>query len=493
LRELLAPYGVEFACDGASPCGACRIQVLKGELTISQQDKEILTPDELADGWRLACRARVNTSLQLNCAPSDLVILGDESRAPALGRTGLGVAVDIGTTTVVAQLIELSNGTVLAQRSGLNPQVAHGADVMSRVRFALGSAELTATIRDFIGSLIVDMAAERAAEIQEVVMVGNTVMHHLFAGLDVEPLSHVPFSSPNLGEQRFLCESLNWKINRAACIRILPCIGGFVGSDILAGIIAVDFAHRNELCALIDLGTNGEIVLGDRHRLICASTAAGTAFEAGSIRMGMRASTGAVSRVFVCDGLVECGVIGNGEARGICGSGLVDAVAAGLGLGLILAGGRFQNGAKTIPLVGPVQLFQADVRELQLAKAAVAAGLRILLDHWGARISDLKHVFLAGAFGNYVRPCSAARIGLLEIPVERVSAVGNTALRGAKSLFGQAHPSANIPIEHISLASDRRFQDTFVDCLSFPESMSGNALQNGRNGELFPRSACDCT
>jgi uncharacterized 2Fe-2S/4Fe-4S cluster protein (DUF4445 family) len=488
LRELLAPHGVEFACDGDSPCGACRVRVLQGDLPISKQDAEIFTPEELADGWRLACRAFAISDLRIDCAPSDVVILGDESRVQPSGRSGLGVAVDVGTTTVVAQLIDLLNGTVLAQRSGLNPQVAHGADVMSRVRFALTGTELTSCIREFIGSLIADMAPECATEIQEVVLVGNTVMHHLFAGLDVQPLSHVPFASPNLGEQQFSAESLQWKINHTARIRLLPCIGGFVGSDILAGIIAVDFAHRDELCALIDLGTNGEIVLGNRRRLVCASTAAGTAFEAGSIKMGMRASSGALSRVFIRNGRFECGFIGDGEPRGICGSGLVDAVAAGLDLGLISQNGRFRDGAKTLPLISSVQLFQPDIRELQLAKAAIAAGLRILLEHWKAQLHDVKHVFLAGAFGNYVRPCSAARIGMIEVPVERVSPAGNTALRGAKMLFGQTQPLADLSIEHISLASDAQFQDTFVNCLSFPSNVATNGRATLRDGEVLPRS-----
>jgi uncharacterized 2Fe-2S/4Fe-4S cluster protein (DUF4445 family) len=487
LRELLSPYGVEFACDGDSPCGACRIKVLQGELPVTKQDQEIFTAQELADGWRLACRAFANGHLRLDCAPSDVVILGDEAHAQPSGRTGLGVAADIGTTTVVAQLIDLLNGTVLAQRSGLNPQVAHGADVMTRVRFALNSTALTTSIREFIGSMIADMAAEREAEIQEVVLVGNTVMHHLFAGLDVEPLSHVPFASPNLGEQQFSPEALNWKMNPSARVRLLPCIGGFVGSDILAGIEAVEFAHRDELCALIDLGTNGEIVLGNRHRVICASTAAGTAFEAGSIKMGMRASTGALSRVFVRNAHLEFGVIGDGQPRGICGSGLVDAVAAGLELGSILHNGRLRDGVKSLPLARPLELFQSDIRELQLAKAAIAAGLRILLDCWPAQASDVKHVFLAGAFGNYVRPTSAARIGMLQVPVECVSPAGNTALRGAKLLFGQTQPLANIPIEHISLAADPRFQDTFVECLSFPGSSALSETKNQRDPEVVPR------
>lgn len=492
LRELLAPYGVEFACDGDSPCGACRIKLLEGDLEVTRQDAEIFTRQELAEGWRLACRAYAHSSLRLNCEPWDMVILSDDAPLPATGGAGLGVAIDIGTTTVVAQLCDLSSGKLLGQRSALNPQVMHGADVMSRVRLALTSGELTGIIREFIGSLIEELTPGRETEVTEVLLVGNTVMHHLFAGLDVEPLSHVPFASPHMGEQRFSARALGWKLEESATIRFLPCIGGFVGSDILAGILSVDLPKREELCALIDLGTNGEIVLGNRSRILCASTAAGTAFEAGSIKMGMRASTGAVSRVSARNGALECGVVGGGEPRGICGSGLVDAVAAGLDLGAILPGGRLRNGAKTFPIMGPVQLWQSDIRELQLAKAAIASGLRILLDRWGAEFADVKQVYLAGAFGNYVRPCSAARIGMLELPVERVVAAGNTALRGAKLLLGRGLPAGLVRIEHINLASDLRFQETFVQCLGFPESASRDTAAIKQEGEVATRSKCDC-
>ena len=236
-------------------------------------------------------------------------------------------------------------------------------------------------------------------EIVEVVLVGNTVMHHLFCGLDIEPLTHVPFASPNLGEQRLHAAELGWRLSPNAVIRFLPCIGGFVGSDILAGIVAVGLHTGNDLRALIDLGTNGEISLGNCERILCASTAAGSAFEAGSIKMGMRASTGAISRVFLNNGEMDCTVVGDVEPRGICGSGLVDAVAAGLNGGTIGVSGRFSNRAKEFTVGGTVKLWQADVRELQLAKGAIASGMRILLDRWGASIDDIKEVFFPERLG----------------------------------------------------------------------------------------------
>jgi uncharacterized 2Fe-2S/4Fe-4S cluster protein (DUF4445 family) len=252
-------------------------------------------------------------------------------------------------------------------------------------------------------------------------------------------------------------------------IRFIRCIGGFVGSDILAGIAAAGLHRATRLSALIDLGTNGEIVVGDRDGLECASTAAGPAFEAACISSGMRAATGAIAEVSYDGGRFECQVIGGGPGRGICGSGLVDAAAAALDSGLLLASGRFANGARELRLAETVTLSQRDLRELQLAKAAIAAGLRILCARRGAPIEDLERVYLAGAFGNYVRIPSAERIGLLEMDPERVEPAGNTALRGAKLALLDPAALDGIEINHVELAAVEGFQETFVDCLGYPE------------------------
>jgi uncharacterized 2Fe-2S/4Fe-4S cluster protein (DUF4445 family) len=470
LQNLLSSRGMEFPCGGLGTCGGCRVQILEGHAEPSPEERAVLSREDLLDGWRMACYLRAETDLKLRIEQWSMAVLVDDTQLAKTRRQGLGIAIDLGTTTIVAQLLDLTTGKLLGFRTALNPQAVHGADVMSRVRFAFDSSELTAVIRNFLGGMIQDVASGRQQEIVEVVLVGNTVMHHLFCGIDTEPLSHVPFASPNLGEQQFRAEDLDWHLPNSTAIRFLPCIGGFVGSDILAGIIAVGLHTGDRLRALIDLGTNGEISLGNRERILCASTAAGTAFEAGSIKMGMRAATGAISRVLYDRGSMQCDVIGDVEPRGICGSGLVDAVAAGLNAGIIAPRGRYNNGSKEFTLAGTVKLWQADVRELQLAKAAIASGMRILLDHWGATIDDVEEVYLAGAFGNYVRAESAVRIGLLEASAERLVPSGNTALRGAKMLIGESDfPVLNM-IQHIGLASDPNFQERFVDCMAFPEA-----------------------
>jgi len=413
LLGTLADHGVEFPCGGAGNCGGCRVRVLSGSLAISKADREIFTHEELEQGWRLACQAHADESLVLECEQWEMDVLSDASAPIARGKRGLGVAIDLGTTTIAAQLLDLNTGTVLAIETELNPQARFGSDVMSRVHAALEGNDLTTVLRVTLGNLVARLVRGRADEVINVVLVGNTVMHHLFAGCDVEPLSHVPFASPNLGTQVFAPRELAWGLPTECPIRFAHCLGGFVGSDILAGIVATGMAASDELVALIDLGTNGEIAIGNRHRIVCASTAAGPAFEAGAITMGMRAVTGAISHVSLIDDELKATVIGDVEPRGICGSGLVDAVAAGLRSGAIVASGRIADGTKVFKVAGTVVLYQSDIRELQLAKGAIAAGFRILLRKLDADIGAVSKVYLAGAFGNYVQIESAIQIGLI--------------------------------------------------------------------------------
>ncbi len=469
IADILAAYGVEFPCGGSDLCGGCRVRVAEGNLAARIEDKFVFTEEELAEGWRLACRARVESPLKIEIGQWVTPVLVDATRLSGGFRSGLGIAVDVGTTTIAAQLLDLRTGEVLAVRTALNPQCAHGADVMSRILFAMSSPALTPMIRDAIGGMVAEVAGNRSGEIREVLLVGNTVMHHLFAGIDVEPLSHAPFVPVDAGEQTFSADYLGWSLPASCRIRFLRCIGSFVGSDILAGIGAVDIAGAGDLSTLIDLGTNGEIVLGNRDRILCASTAAGPAFEAASISMGMRAASGAISHVFLRDQALECHVIGNTPPRGICGSGLVDAVAAALDRNAILPSGQLANGAREFPISDPVRLTQNDVRELQLAKAAIASGLRLLLHRWGAESDGIEVVHLAGAFGNYVRLESAVRIGLLEVAPCKITAAGNTALRGAKLLLLSPDPPSLPPIEHVPLAFEPGFQEAFFACLKFPE------------------------
>ncbi len=474
LRDVLFAYGVEFPCGGRGRCRRCRVRVLEGALSRSEADARLLSASEIDEGWRLACHATADAALTLEIGQMEAAILADDSAFEFAPREGYGVAVDLGTTTLVAQLLDLRTGHVLAVRTALNPQAVHGADIMSRVQYAVadgGAVELARLVRGRIGELVAEVVGAGkapASEVGRVTVVGNTVMHHLFCGIDSEPLSHVPFEPVRDGLECFAARDLGWTAGPEATVHFLPCLGGFVGSDILAGMLAVKLAERDKLTGLIDLGTNGEILFGTRARMICASAAAGPAFEGGRISSGMRAATGAISEVAIEDGGFRCRVLGNTSPRGLCGSGLVDAVAGALDLGLIRTNGRLANGP--VQLAPSVAITQSDIRELQLAKGAVAAGIRIILQRLGAEAGDVDRVYLAGAFGNYVNLASARRIGLVPFPDEQVTQAGNTALLGAKlALFAPdlGFTDLRTRAEHISLAADAGFQEIFVEEMLF--------------------------
>ncbi len=492
LQDVLFAHGVEFPCGGRGRCKGCRIKVLEGSLPVTEEDRQRLSAGELAEGWRLACQARAGGDLKIELAQWEAAILTDDSSFAFTPQSGLGIAVDVGTTTVVAQLLDLATGRVLAVRAELNAQARHGADIMSRVEFAMADRAgrvLEREIRQQIGRLLGELLVaagsgggvppgapggspcrqvNEASRLKRVLLVGNTVMHHLFCGIDLEPLSHYPFEPVSPGPRVFRAEELGWELPGDPAVWFLPCLGGFVGSYILAGLLATRLYEAERPGALIDLGTNGEIVVGNRERLLCASTAAGPAFEGARISQGMRAATGAISEVRLECGRLRCRVLGHGEARGICGSGLVDAVAAGLDLGAIRATGRLAKG-ESFPITPSVSLTQHDIRELQLAKGAIAAGLRLLLEQWGIAPDQLERVFVAGAFGNYINYASARRIGMLKLPPEKVQPAGNTALLGAKlalfdaSTHNGAYPLLLNKIRHVALNEDPNFQDAFVE------------------------------
>lgn len=481
LQDVLFAHGVEFPCGGRQRCKGCRVRVVKGEIPITAEQELLLTREELSAGWRLSCTGKAETDLTLELGQWEAAILADNTCFEFTPREGLGVAVDLGTTTLVAQLLDLSSAHVLAVRSTLNLQARFGADVMSRVGYAVkddGHEHLRKMVRHQIGRLIEELleaAGSPDKQIKIVTIVGNTVMHHLFCGIDIAPLAAYPFEPVRDGLETFRASDLGWDIAGDPTVRFLPCLGGFVGSDILAGILATRLGESSALMGLVDLGTNGEIVIGNRRKVLCSSTAAGPAFEGARISMGMRAATGAISAVALKDGRMACHVLGEVEPRGICGSGLVDAVSVALDLGSIQPSGRLRDGANSkLLLASPVELTQTDIRELQLAKGAIAAGIRLLLKRWNAEIKDLNCLYLAGAFGNYINLDSARRIALLNLPLEMIKPAGNTALLGAKlALFNSEesdfeYSDLREKTEHITLNTEPDFQDVYVEEMGFP-------------------------
>ncbi len=436
-------------CGGKGTCGKCRV-------TVNGQEK-------------LACRTSVDRDLYVHtCEAKEAKILttGTGVQITPDGTDQYALAFDIGTTTVVAYLLDGQTGTLLAQGSCMNPQLRFGADVISRIQYALKEDReiMPHCIRTAMEQLAAETAEKAGISLESVTsaaIVGNTAMHHLMLGIDPKPLVTPPYM-PAVSEAQ-----------QRGIARILPNIAGFVGGDTVGCMVSTRFDQNEELTLLIDIGTNGEMVLGNRHRRIACSTAAGPAFEGAKISCGMRGAEGAVDHVTLKDNQLHHHVIGDVPPAGLCGSGLLDLVAVLLDLGIIDESGRMKS--KAYNLCPNVTLTQKDVREVQLAKAAIRAGIELLAETIGAEVSDIRKVYLAGAFGNYMDPSSACRIGMIPpVLLDRIIPIGNAAGEGAKLCalsreeFAYSQRLAK-ETEFLELASLPQFQDRYVDALEFCE------------------------
>lgn len=403
----------------------------------------------------------------------------------------LGAAVDIGTTSIACYLLDLQKGTVLTTASTINPQFSYGADVIGRANYALeqGEEPLTACIREKVNELLGQMCEKAAVvcrDVYSICLVGNSCMHHLYLGISPWSMVHAPYQPAVNTGMCLSAKEYGLQAAETAELVWLPLIAGFVGADTVACLLSTELAWQDELSLMIDIGTNGELVMGNRERRLSCSTAAGPALEGAKIACGMRGTKGAIEHVDIVDGEVRIQVIGGGQAVGICGSGLIDAIAVLCRLGIIDESGHMESedtleNQPVYWLAPPregydgVYLSQRDIREVQLAKGAIAAGITLLAEQLGITLAQVEKVYLAGAFGTYLRPENACRIGL--IPQElsgRILAVGNSAGEGAKQVllsadsFAQAERLAR-ETDFLELASLAEFQDTFVDELEFPE------------------------
>ena len=429
-----------------------------------------LTELQLESSWRLACLSKCHSDLSLEIGQFETIILADESTFDFTPGSGLGIAFDLGTSTLVGQLIDLSNGKILAVETAVNPQRKFGSDLISRLELALreGSHEMTRIIRARIGEMVEKMMRNQGEMLHKMVIVGNTVMQHFFCGYDIKTLSYYPFNSRKLGMAVLSSGELGWEKVNCKQVLFYPSIGSFVGSDILAGILATGMHLKDSYSVLIDLGTNGEIVVGNKELLLCASTAAGPAFEGAKISQGMQATTGAISSINMDQKDWKCIVIGNTRSRGICGSGLIDAVQLFIDRGLIGEFGEIISGDNEIALDANVSLTQKDIQEFQLAKAAIAAGIKILLRKLSIVNQEVEHIFISGGFGTYINLDHVTSLGMLEFPVERMHKMGNSALMGGKMfLFDDPRMADSILgiVKHVSLEAEPDFQDIFVDQL----------------------------
>lgn len=472
LTDVLHEYGVEFPCGGRGTCGRCKVKLLKGKLKADAVQKEKLKKLNLDEKWRLACCCVAESDITLEISEFENIILADNSIFKFRPGKGFGLAIDLGTTTVVVQLVDLSNSQILDSVSFVNPQLKYGSDLISRIERCLDGDDenMKLVIRKKTGDIIKLILGRHDVHISKVGIVGNTVMHHIFSGIDVRPLSYYPFESDNLGKQTFLSSGIGWDLPESTPISFFPSVGSFVGSDILAGIVATQMAESEEYTILIDLGTNGEIVLGNNKKILSASTAAGPAFEGAKISCGMRAATGAISSVTYENDRLHCHVIGNVKAKGLCGSGLIDIVSVLLQNGQIGMFGEFGSELDSFELVDDIVINQQDIREFQLAKAAIASGLSILLKEMNITYNEVSKIFIAGGFGNFLNIKNVIKTGLIEAEEDKIIKFGNTALLGAKMLlFDDGNIISDIlsKAKHINLEGEPAFQDIFIDKLMF--------------------------
>ena len=450
-------------CGGNGICGKCRM---------------------IVDGYEvLACRTEICRDMTVAIPESaQLQVLqegktGASAMSPA--KEGYLLAVDVGTTSVVCYLLDGKTGSEIAQSSMLNPQVAFGGDVVSRIQAALrGEMEkLTMLIRDAVASLIRNVCADagiQPSQIGVVSLVGNPAMQQIFFGIEPKNLAAIPFA-PVLTEAKTTSCAEYLPICPDAALLVVPDISGYVGADTIGCILATRLHGAEEMTLLVDIGTNGEMVLGNRERLVACATAAGPALEGAGITFGMRAAAGAIDHVWVEDGQARYSVIGGVEAKGICGSGLVDAVRVALELGYVNRRGRIQGQNRVIPIADKVYLTQEDIRQVQLAKGAIRAGILLMAKELGISVEEIQKVQLAGAFGNYLNPQNACRIGLLpEELLERIEPVGNAAGSGAKllacdrNLLPMTEKLAK-QVAFLELASLPDFSRTFAEGMYFRE------------------------
>lgn len=395
-------------------------------------------------------------------------------------------AFDVGTTSIAGYLLRGDRAEAVATAGMLNPQAQYGADVIMRANYALkqGCDVLASCVREAVDQLIGKLCQDAGVSREDVFavsLVGNTCMHHLFLSISPDSLVHAPYNPAISEPLRLQAGAYGLHVNPRAPLLMLPVIAGFVGADTVGCLLAGGWETLEELTLMIDIGTNGEIVMGNRDRMIACSTAAGPAFEGAKIQCGMRGAEGAVEHVWLENGEVRWKVIGGGKAIGICGSGLIDLVAVLLRSGQMDESGKLVNGSVYHLGDTDVVLTQKDIREMQLAKGAISAGIDLLAQRLGIHLTDIGRVCIAGAFGNYMDPNSACDIGLIPPDLRsKVIPVGNAAGEGAKMVlqdraaWDRAQRLAR-KAEFLELAALPQFQDKFIDNLEFPDWKEGGA------------------
>jgi uncharacterized 2Fe-2S/4Fe-4S cluster protein (DUF4445 family) len=512
---------VPTSCVKQGKCRECLVEVEAGAELLSPPAPQEL---HLEGRFRLACRTRLVESGEVRCHTLRRGALRieteteglDESRVrldSAVTRDGRhvlldgeplaesdgplhGLAIDIGTTTVALRLYDLGSGRLVATHSFENPQRFGGSDIMARIHYdgQHGGRLLQRTLLGYLTRAIASLPVDPLT-IYELVVVGNPTMRDLFFGLDVQPIGVMPYRSTTeaaLHDGRAATTSLAVEARRlrlpvfpTARVYGLPLVGSHVGADAAACLLATGIAERDELAAIVDIGTNTEAFIGNRERLLAASCPAGPAFEGGGVSFGMPALTGAIERARLRDdGTVDLDVIGDAAPVGLCGSGLVDLLSELRRTERMNGQGRFTDDSHAFELGHGLSLSEPDVNELAQAKGANAAGVRVLAETYGVPLQRIERLYLAGGFARHIDVAAARRIGLVpDLPDDRIVKVGNAALLGASMALLSRSRRAELEtlvkrVEHVRLETHPQFFEFFVEGCQF-EPFGTAAPQTG--------------
>ncbi len=497
--QRLQVEGLEIKVRPEPSVQAYRLKLAPPSLTAPQADADRLL-EALNQQYKLKCN-RVDIDVLRSISDQlrswhwecQAVVRNDEVIAllPPSSRP-LGLAIDLGTTKIAGYLVDISNGKTLAAKGVMNPQVSHGEDIISRINGAVHSLEVGVKIQKLAAEAISELGADLCAEIStkteeivEAVVVGNTAMHHLFLDLPVKQLALSPFVPAVSRALEVKARNLSLNIAPGAYVHLLPSIAGFVGADHVAMLLATEVGQAEGPIVALDIGTNTEVSLINNGEITTVSCASGPAFEGGHIKYGMRAAAGAIERLRITGDSVQYQTIGEAPPVGICGSGVLDALAQLYLAGIIDDGGRITKshsrvrtykGQSEFVLVSreerdgqpAITITQHDIRELQLAKAAIRTGIQVLLEANDCLEDEIKQVIIAGAFGTYIDVASAVAIGMLpSLPLDRFWQAGNAAGMGAKLalISGRAWAEAQTiasGVNYIELANAPNFEQTFM-------------------------------
>ena len=481
---------VSAVCGSRGTCGKCKIRLLEGNLEITQADEKKLKPDEIRKGYRLSCKAYPKEDCRIRLCfqgDEDFEVLTEAEVGAEQKKTesAYAIAIDIGTTTLSMALIGIDSGDTLHSYAAINRQRAYGSDVISRIQASNEGKkeELQHSIQtDLLTGIrtIIKKSGIKKENVRQVAIGGNTTMGHLLMGYSCEHLGVFPFRPVNIGTITESFETVFKESDLLCPVTLLPGISTYVGGDILAGLLACGFDENEKISLLIDLGTNGEMAIGNKDKILVTSTAAGPAFEGGNISCGMGSVAGAVCSVKLNEKKTLVRTIGNKPPIGLCGSGVIEIAAELIRAGLVDETGLLDEAYfnEGFPLAetydsGMILFTQKDVREIQLAKSAVRAGIETLLLRYKVTYEQIDTVYLAGGFGFHLDQQKAIRIGLLPKAFEhKMKTVGNSSLAGAAKYI--LDPKAKERTERIltvsmevDLSTDLNFNEMYMEHMFF--------------------------